>query len=296
MSKLSVELTKVCNELGGATLTKKARDFTVKQIFKTLRDNEIRVVCLADLKIRHVEKYIELAQAEHLAKTGEPLSKRTLQNRISLLRKSLRALKRDKFADHERMTSKALGIDGASRAGSHVAMTAEQFAEVSARVYASGKPGHIAVFDLQRTLGLRANEAVNAGKSLKTWSKQLERDISRLSVVHGTKGGRLRESTPLEGINEAVKAALAAADPVTGYIIQSSSPEAANRSYARFCHAMGMKGEISSHSLRYTYAQTLKAQALTNGFEEKEALALVSMELGHGDGRGTYIKQVYAQK
>ncbi|MGS0066780.1 integrase domain-containing protein, partial [Escherichia coli] len=28
---------------------------------------------------------------------------------------------------------------------------------------------------------------------------------------------------------------------------------------------------------------------------EKEALAMVAMDLGHGDGRGRWVKQVYAR-
>ncbi|ECE8762116.1 DNA-binding protein, partial [Salmonella enterica subsp. enterica serovar Indiana] len=39
-------------------------------------------------------------------------------------------------------------------------------------------------------------------------------------------------------------------------------------------------------SLRYYLAQ---------GFSRKEALAMVAMDLGHGDGRGRYVAQVYNQ-
>ncbi|MFP5626719.1 Arm DNA-binding domain-containing protein [Salmonella sp. 741265116_PST] len=39
-------------------------------------------------------------------------------------------------------------------------------------------------------------------------------------------------------------------------------------------------------SLRYYLAQ---------GLSRKEALAMVAMDLGHGDGRGRYVAQVYSQ-
>ncbi|EBR1501129.1 hypothetical protein BWL71_07590 [Salmonella enterica] len=32
---------------------------------------------------------------------------------------------------------------------------------------------------------------------------------------------------------------------------------------------------------------------LAQGFSRKEALAMVAMDLGHGDGRGRYVAQVY---
>ncbi len=34
---------------------------------------------------------------------------------------------------------------------------------------------------------------------------------------------------------------------------------------------------------------------LAQGFNRKEALAIVAMDLGHGDGRGRYVAQVYGQ-
>ncbi|ESA61313.1 integrase family protein [Escherichia coli 1-182-04_S4_C2] len=34
---------------------------------------------------------------------------------------------------------------------------------------------------------------------------------------------------------------------------------------------------------------------LAQGFSEKEALAMVAMDLGHGDGRGRWVKQIYGR-
>ncbi|MFN7073946.1 DNA-binding protein, partial [Proteus mirabilis] len=44
------------------------------------------------------------------------------------------------------------------------------------------------------------------------------------------------------------------------------------------------------------YAQDVEKYYLSQGFSQKEAYALTSMDLGHGDGRGDYIKRVYSQK
>lgn len=34
---------------------------------------------------------------------------------------------------------------------------------------------------------------------------------------------------------------------------------------------------------------------LSKGYDHQEVLALMSIDLGHGDGRGTYISNVYGQ-
>ncbi len=35
---------------------------------------------------------------------------------------------------------------------------------------------------------------------------------------------------------------------------------------------------------------------LADGFSRQEARALVSMDLGHGDGRGRYVERVYTRQ
>lgn len=58
---------------------------------------------------------------------------------------------------------------------------------------------------------------------------------------------------------------------------------------------MGLTGAYSPHSLRYAWAQDAIRHYLAQGFSRKEALAMVAMDLGHGDGRGWYVAQVYGQ-
>jgi nuclear transport factor 2 (NTF2) superfamily protein len=54
-------------------------------------------------------------------------------------------------------------------------------------------------------------------------------------------------------------------------------------------------GKKAPHSMRYQFAQQSGEYYQAQGFSEREALALVSMDLGHGDGRGRYIRQIYYQ-
>jgi hypothetical protein len=48
--------------------------------------------------------------------------------------------------------------------------------------------------------------------------------------------------------------------------------------------------------LRYAWAQDAIRHYLSQGFSEKEALAMTTMGLGHGDGRGRYVAQVYGRQ
>ncbi|EFA4015927.1 DNA-binding protein, partial [Escherichia coli] len=50
------------------------------------------------------------------------------------------------------------------------------------------------------------------------------------------------------------------------------------------------------HSLRYAWAQDAIRHYLAQGFSEKESLALTATDLGHGDGRGRWVKQVYGYR
>lgn len=59
---------------------------------------------------------------------------------------------------------------------------------------------------------------------------------------------------------------------------------------------VGLKGEFSPHSLRYAWAQDAIRHYLAQGFSEKESLALTATDLGHGDGRGRWVKQVYGYR
>ena len=58
-------------------------------------------------------------------------------------------------------------------------------------------------------------------------------------------------------------------------------------------NGVGFKGSEASHSLRYQFAREQFAKYLEALGDKKEALAALSMDLGHGDGRGRYCEQVY---
>jgi hypothetical protein len=287
----SKEINGVNRKVGGATLTKVAREHTLKNLSLTLKKDGLNVSSLHDLKARHIERYIEIQKQNGI-------TDRTLQNRMTHIRNALNAIGRAQLAGHERLSSAAMKINNASREGKHEAISKEKYHDVMQEAAALGKPEVMAAIELQRVFGLRAGEAIEGFRSLPSWLKQLESGKERVTVIYGTKGGRIRDSAPIDkkmGV-EVIKRAIAALEPKTGRLIRSASLEGAKRSYLRDCTKVGLHGVNSSHSLRYAYAQDLKTQALARGLSEHEARAQVSLELGHGDGRGTYVEQVYAQR
>lgn len=63
--------------------------------------------------------------------------------------------------------------------------------------------------------------------------------------------------------------------------------------YRNIVRDAGLVGKYAPHSLRYAYSIDAMKYHLEKGFSQKEAEALVSMDLGHGDGRGHYVTRVY---
>lgn len=53
-----------------------------------------------------------------------------------------------------------------------------------------------------------------------------------------------------------------------------------------------LSGKEAPHSLRYAYSREAAEWHMKNGLSRKEAEAMFSMDLGHGDGRGCYVSRV----
>ena len=57
--------------------------------------------------------------------------------------------------------------------------------------------------------------------------------------------------------------------------------------------AWAERQELETHSLRYAFAQDQYRRYRAEGFSNREALAALSKDLGHGDSRGRWVKMVY---
>lgn len=230
-------------------------------------------------------------------KLAQGITKRSLQNEMAAVRCILKQAGRDRLAQSERLNNRSLGLSGASRNGTKLAITPEHYRDVleTARVK---DPGMAAALELSKLMGLRSQEAVQSVQSLKTWRQALDRGDTRLTVVFGTKGGRPRETIILDAVavRKALDNALAVAEDRHDRLIDKPDLKTVMKYWHSQASRLGLTGAYSPHSLRYAWAQDAIRHYLAQGFSEKEALAMTAMDLGHGDGRGRYVAQVYGRK
>lgn len=78
-----------------------------------------------------------------------------------------------------------------------------------------------------------------------------------------------------------------------GKLVDKAGLRSAIDRYRNVAKDAGLTGKVAPHSLRYAYSQEAKVWHMKNGLSRKEAEAMVSMDLGHGDGRAHYVFNVY---
>ena len=263
---------------------------TLDRVIRTLYAAGHQVTGIDGLKERHVALYFDQRKAEGVGV-------RTMQNEAAHIRGSMRAAVRHQAAASPSISNRALGLDGSSRNGTKTAATPEQYRDALDLARAIDAGIH-AVLGLERTLGLRAAEAIRSAPSLATWERQLAAG-ERVLVIYGTKGGRDRLSSPADrdAALHAVRTARAVAASRGGRLIDKPTLKQAmtyyrNAMHRRITEAAGICG----HALRYAYAEDRMSIYKEEGLSVRESLAKTSIDLGHGDGRGTYVRQVYAQR
>lgn len=287
--KLSKQLVTLARQGGGSFKTVSDRSKIASRFSERLATLNIQIRDVSHIKTKHIENYIRSRQVENI-------SSRTLQNEMAALRSILSQGGRNVLANpaHEKLSNQALNISGASREGTKVAISDERLKEIISTV--SEKDRGIALgIQLARYIGLRAEETVQSAKSLKTWRKSLLAGENNVRVVFGSKGGRPRDATIFERdrvvalLNEAIRYV----DDNNGKLIDKPTLHQALDRYHNVLRESGMTGIHAPHSLRYAYSQDAVNHHLENGMSRKEAEALVSMDLGHGDGRGDYVARIY---
>ncbi|PLR35027.1 DNA-binding protein [Chimaeribacter californicus] len=289
MSKLSKQLVTLSRQAGGSFKTVADRSRIADRVAERIAKLNIQIRDVKHIKTNHIELYIKSRQAENI-------SKRTLQNEMAAIRAICAAAGRNKLADpnHEKLSNKALGLSEASRDGTKLAINSERY--LAAFTYAERQDvGVAAAMQLARCMGLRTEEAVQSAKSLRTWQRALLKGEDRLRIVFGTKGGRPRDTTVLhrEQVLSAVNYALKYADEHNGKLIDKPNLQSAIDRYRNVVREAGLSGKYSPHSLRYAWATEAMEYYQQRGLGQEEARAMVSMDLGHGDGRGRYVERVY---
>ncbi|WP_368545859.1 integrase domain-containing protein [Klebsiella pneumoniae] len=296
MSRFSKQLEKQLVTLArkgqGSFKTVADRSRIAAGFSKRLAKLNIQIRDVKHIKTVHIQQYIHSRQAENI-------SRRTLQNEMAAVRTILSVAGRNKLADpqHEMLSNKALRISGASRDGTKKPISDELLREVVNYAFSKDEGVALAV-QLARYIGLRTEETVQSAKSLRTWQQSLLKGDERVCVVFGTKGGRSRNTTIFdrEKVLVILSKAVAYCDKNNGKLIDRPKLHTAIERYRNITRDAGMTGENAPHSLRYAYAKDAVNFHVKNGMSQGEAEALVSMDLGHGDSRGRYIKQVYLKE
>ena len=288
MGKLRDSLTKAAREAAGkgSTATRAARTSHFRDLEQYLREQNIQVREAQHVSPKHVAGYVAALQERGV-------SSGSVQNRLASIRAAWRGAGRDRWAEKK---NAELGAGPRSRTGNKTALSDERYAQARADLVASGREREAAALALQRSLGLRAEEAVRSSQSLATWERALAAG-QPIRVVQGSKGGRPRWVSP--GDTQRALAAVREARQLArnGHLVrgQSDTLKSAIHRLDNSYRSVGLQGDQSGHSARYAFARDQLQHYEARGYTRAEARAMTSLDLGHGDGRGRYIASVYAR-
>jgi site-specific recombinase XerD len=277
----------------GAGATRHAGTKTVKNFDKFVQEKKWKNVTPQTLSSRQVRSYV-------LHRLGQEVSPRTVQNEVSHLRRIAAGAgqKLGTISDAKNNWGAArLGLpDRIERATNKPSISSAQFEK---RI--DLKPEIRVVLELESALGLRAREAVLCPKSLNEWSEKLSQarddENLRLTVVHGTKGGRPRDVfIQPDRRDEALQVVEQAREIVQKNIEQfgkeylvipsPGDPKTElERSLKKVENAVryaGFTGSDSQHGIRRDFAQKNYQFYREEGLSENDAMLRASMDLGHG--------------
>lgn len=221
-----------------STRTREERHATFADFERFAKAQRLGALTPATLTLKHVRLYVG-----HLQSHG--VSARSIQNRLSHLRAALKGIGLGAKAEAPEWSNASLGVQSppGARVGKHRAVSDGELHAAQERAAEAGERGRVCqvLSELQRCIGLRMQEAVQAGPSLTSWQRSLETGRP-LDVVHGTKGGRPRATFVPEPLQqrarEAVAAALRlAADREAGRLVAAISLQGARDRYRGACAA-----------------------------------------------------------
>lgn len=279
----------LARECGGSYATKADRVRIAKYFLNYLRENGIKLRDTHSINTRHFQGYL-------LSRKAQGISHRTIQNERAVMRAILQKDGRYKLAapDNPLLSNETLGLTNTCRDGKKIPLPPEEFRKAFTAVEKKN-PGVAAAMQLSYVLGLRTKEAVQSCKSVKSWMRALESGHNSLLIVFGTKGGRPRDTiiTDRDVVRQALSYAEKIMNEQSGKLIDRQNIKQAIDVYRYHVRKAGLTGEKSPHSMRYHFSQEARRFYRKDGVGDKEIYARVSMDLGHGDGRGRYVKQVY---
>lgn len=277
-------------KLGGSFKTQQNRRHLVTPFLRFARELKGLHRSLADIEPWTIQFY-----AVHCIVAG--MTPGNLENIFSAIRVVLKACGNNVSKS---CSSRKLGLPPRIRAGARRAQSPEEIEALLART-ARIHEGLVHLIALARHLGLRRLEALMSGKDLAMWRDALKNGETTLCVLRGAKNMRPRSIEVLESRRAdtlaAIEAALeyAVAHDYEFITARRKTLESAINKLTTLLRKAGMTGELSFHSLRYTYALDLAQQLLASGVAPYETLVRLSEALGHGRSRTQMIQAYYCQ-
>ena len=228
------------------------------------------------------------------------ISARVVQNESSHIRRALRGSGRDlgDIRDPKNNWSNSrCSVPEASRIGEKAAADLGKFdqAELPADVRCA--------LDLALQFGLRRAESAKA-TNVEEWARVLEKSAKaglgadlHLSADAGSKGGRPRyihiQADRVALAMKTVQVAIELKRENGGRLIQADSLQEALKRVSNACARADLTGDDSAHGLRRAWAASQLGGYLAQGLSEKTALSRLSVDLGHGEGRGRWVENNY---
>lgn len=271
--------------------TRQSRQGTIKRLCLYLKQENIRLKRLKNLKPQHVYGFINCRKSNHIGM-------RTLRNELTNIRTVLRTAKLEQLA--KSIDSRAAGISCECRDTPRSILCEERFAQLLSTVKTRCE-GVAAVVELQRSFGLRAPEAIFIRrKMLGYWefrlknSLRLKRNLC-VPFIYGEKGKlrsrKITPSNPQRALNAVLKARALMLKQGGRLMMADNRAQAINR-YNYVMHKSGFKGHESSFSIRYAFAMEQLKSYLDSGYSQKEALKHASCDLGYMDHRQERWRQI----
>lgn len=282
-----------CADKKGSGATRDAGAKTSKIFHDFVKEKKWKNVTPQTLSSRQVRAFVS-----HRIVQG--ISPRTVQNEVSHLRR-IAAGAGQKLGDIREPKNDwgavRLGLPSRiERATNKPSISSSQFERRHEL-----KPEIRVVLELESALGLRAREAVLCPKSLNEWAEKLgqarDDENLRLTVVHGTKGGRPRDVfIQPDRRDEALQIVEQAREIVQKNIEKSGDAflviarpdadvqgvEGALKKVENAVRHRGFTGSNSQHGIRRDFAQKNYKFYREEGLSEEDAMLRASMDLGHG--------------
>jgi hypothetical protein len=269
----------------GARGTRERMHSTFKQLKRIAKEGKWGLIYPESITLKQMKTYVA-------KRIEEDISAHSIQTEVSAIRRAMEGAGRHLDAVNL-FTSASLGVPAVSRKGNGIPISETTYLSALERA----DKATAALMRLQHDLGLRLNEAIEVAGTLAQWERTLRLGATHVHLLHGSKGGRPRDISILPQNFDAVYGAIVAALGTTKggrhFPIQANNGRHAARLYSQKLAELEIKNEESSHSMRRRFACNQYAWYLQNGLVSKEAWARLSMDLGHGDGRGRWVHNNY---